>query len=143
MPQTRGGRKAREYVRKAKTARGVKRVEVGFFATARYQDGTYVTNVAATHEFGAPEQGIPERPFFRLAIAAAKPDLRAVLEANVNPLTPIVGKHTAGLMGETMRTHIQRSIVDLREPPNAPSHYRKAKRSSNPLIDTGFHAPVR
>lgn len=43
------------------------RLRVGFFETAAYPDGTPVAYVAAIHEFGAPEQGIPPRPFMRPA----------------------------------------------------------------------------
>ena len=81
---TRGGKKLREFIRKAKTADGVKDVEVGFYSTAKYPDGTPVTNVALWNEFGfeskyfpvqttggtwlfikrqTPLQ-VPERPFF-------------------------------------------------------------------------------
>lgn len=43
--------------------------KVGFFDTAKYADGTPVAYVASIHEFGAAEQGIPPRPFFRPTIA--------------------------------------------------------------------------
>lgn len=52
----------------AKKADGA-RVEVGFFETAKYSDGTSVAAVAASNEFGVPSQGIPSRPFFRNAIS--------------------------------------------------------------------------
>ena len=69
---TRGGKKLQEFIRKAKTADGVKYVEIGFYSTARYPDGTPVTNVAAWNEFGTDGKNgvgaIPERPFFRLSI---------------------------------------------------------------------------
>ena len=52
----RGGLKLAAFLRKAKSAQGsgaqVQRMQVGFYATSRYQDGTAVTNVAATNEFG-------------------------------------------------------------------------------------------
>ena len=43
---TRGGKKLQEFIRKAKTADGIRDVEIGFYSTAKYKDGTAVTNVA-------------------------------------------------------------------------------------------------
>lgn len=48
---------------------GKKRLEVGFFETAKYPDGTSVAVVAAANEFGNPAVGVPSRPFFRNAIS--------------------------------------------------------------------------
>lgn len=50
------------------------RLRVGFFDTARYPDGTPVAYVAAIHEFGAPGQGIPPRPFMRPAAEQNGPE---------------------------------------------------------------------
>lgn len=136
-----GGRKLDAFIRNAKAARGVKGVEVGFFSTSKYPDGTPVTNVAAFNEFGTETAGggvrTPERPFFRQAIEQGKRQLPAVLRKSVNPRTMAVTKKVAGRLGLAMQGIIQESITDLTEPPNAPSTIR-AKRSSNPLIDTGF-----
>lgn len=35
----------------------------GWLESNKYEDGTEVAYVAAIHEYGAPEQGIPPRPF--------------------------------------------------------------------------------
>ena len=50
---SRGGEKLKATLAKAEQSRN-KRVKVGFFSTAKYQDGTPVANVAAIQEFGAP-----------------------------------------------------------------------------------------
>jgi hypothetical protein len=44
------------------------RAKVGFFESAKYEDGTPVAYVATIQEFGAPSQSIPARPFMRHAI---------------------------------------------------------------------------
>ena len=64
-----GGRAAKQFILQAKRAQrgAVEELQVGFFATAKYPDGTPVTNVAVWNEFGTGR--IPERPFFRQALA--------------------------------------------------------------------------
>lgn len=42
--------------------------KVGWLESATYPDGTPVAYVATIHEFGAPSQGIPPRPFMRPAV---------------------------------------------------------------------------
>lgn len=44
----------------------------GWFPGAVYGDGTNIAYVAAIQEYGAPEVGIPARPFMRPAIAEHK-----------------------------------------------------------------------
>ena len=154
---TRGGKKLQEFIRKAKTADGIKDVEIGFYSTARYPDGVAVTNVALWMEFGfeskyfpvqakdgtwlfikrqTPKQ-IPERPFFRQSIAKFPGPVLAILKDNVNPRTMVVTRRTASKVGLVGQGIIQRQIVLLREPPNAPSTIEN-KGSSNPLINLGF-----
>ena len=45
---------------------GKEKLEIGFFETARYPNGTFVAQVAYFNEFGT--LNIPMRPFFRNAI---------------------------------------------------------------------------
>ena len=138
--RTKGGKKLDEFLRRAKTADGVNAVEIGFFSDAKYPDGTPVTNVAAWNEFGTENKDgserIPERPFFRQAIPKMKTPVLAVLVADVNPRTMVVDRRTAERCGVVGHGVLQRQIVLLKEPPNAPATI-KAKGSSNPLLDTG------
>lgn len=46
--------------------------KIGFFPGAVYEDGTPVAYVATIQEFGAPEQGIPPRPYMRPTIEDKK-----------------------------------------------------------------------
>ena len=136
MAKVRGGRKAAKFIRDAKAAYTgrVNRVEVGFFESSRYPDGTPVAAVAAWNEFGTGR--IPERPFMRNAIKMGRAPLVAILREHVDHRTMAVDNRVGGLLGTAMQGQIQRSITTLRSPPNAPSTIR-AKRSSNPLLDTG------
>ena len=111
--RVRGGKKLDRFLRRAKAAQGsgVQAVEVGFYSTAKYPDGTPVTNVAAWNEFGT--SSIPERPFFRQAIQGADQELMPILVENVDPRTMSVDRRTAGLVGQAMQGRIQRSITTL------------------------------
>jgi len=48
----------------------------------------------------------------------------------------VIDTHVAGLIGTNHQGATQRSIIDLRVPPNSPATVA-AKKSSNPLVDTG------
>lgn len=136
--RVRGGKKLDAFIKRLNTARGVKGVEAGFYSTAKYDDGTPVTNVAAYNELGTENkdgtQRIPERPFFRQAIKRMPDPILDVLEQGVDPETMVCGPITAGRVGLVMQSEIQESIVRLRNPPNAPSTILR-KGSSNPLVD--------
>lgn len=129
-----GGRKLRQFIRNAKSAKS-RDVEVGFFETAKYPTGQFAATVAAWNEFGTKR--IPERPFFRRALEAAKSDVRTVLRENIDSETMTIDAQASGLVGEVVKGHIQTSITALKSPPNAPRTVAQ-KGSSNPLIDTGF-----
>ena len=142
MAKTRvkGGKQIKDFLRKARSAQRIKNTEVGFFQDARYPDGTPVTNVAAWNEFGT-SNGVPERPFFRLAIAGAEDDLLALLEREIDPKTLAITQQLADRVGLTLQAAIRLSITHLRNPPNAPRTILPrpvGKGSSNPLIDEGI-----
>ena len=133
-----GGKKLDKFLRDAKTKRGVRGVDAGFYSTAKYPDGTPVTNVALWNEYGVERNGrqhIPERPFMRQAIPRMEEPILDVLKAEVDPKTMIVEADTAGRVGLAMQAEIQSSITNLKRPANAPSTIQ-AKKSSNPLLDT-------
>ena len=128
-----GGRKLRRFLRTAGKG-GVKMTRIGFFSTARYQNGTPVAAVAAWNEFGT--RTIPERPFFRRAIKAMQPTIRSVVHQGIDPKKGIVTPELAERIGAVGQGAIQEEIVRLRQPPNAPRTV-EIKGSSNPLVDTG------
>ena len=127
-----GGKKLRRLLREAGKG-GVSAVKVGFFSTARYEDGTPVAAVAAWNEFGT--ETIPERPFFRNALAESERSVGRILQAGLDTKKMVVDEQLAGRVGEYVQGKIQDSITSLKEPPNAPETVRR-KGSSDPLLDT-------
>lgn len=112
---------------------GKEKLEIGFFETARYPNGTFVAQVAYFNEFGT--LNIPMRPFFRNAINKNIKKWYATLQNGINQnATP---SKALSIVGEVARADIVESITSLREPPNAESTI-KQKKSTNPLIDTGL-----
>ena len=157
---TTGGRKVNSAIRQGKKAQGVSEVRVGFFSTAKYPDGTPVTNVAAWNEFGtrSPSGQVitPERPFFRNSNRDVEPEISSIL-ARVNPKSMVVSDQIANLVGRAAADSLKVSITTLKDPPNlvgrAAADSLKVsittlkdppnspvtidrKGSSNPLIDT-------
>ena len=131
--QQRGGKKLQRLLREAGKG-GVSGVKVGFFSTARYEDGTPVAAVAAWNEFGT--KTIPERPFFRNALAESERSVGRILQAGLDTKKMVVDEQLAGRVGAHVQGKIQDSITSLKEPPNAPETVRR-KGSSDPLLDTG------
>ncbi len=118
-------------------ARKLKRggtVSVGFLEGATYPDGTSVPLVAAINEWGAPSRGQPPRPFFRRMIAAKQGEWPAAVEAQLKATNYDVSR-TLARVGEGIRGQLQQSIVDLVDPPLAPSTIA-AKGFDKPLIST-------
>ena len=148
----RGGKKLAQFLREAKRAKNVRGVEAGFYSSAKYPDGTPVTNVAAWNEFGSRSvtkpiitgpgkavfvrrdtpKNIPERPFFRQAIKRMPEPLLETLKENVDPKKMVVDRHVAGLLGKVMRREIQDSIRRLRKPANAQEQRSCSNRVATP-----------
>lgn len=128
-----GGDKFEALVRNAGKG-GISSVEVGFFSSARYEDGTPVAAVAAANEFGV---GVPERPFVRPALAAAKRPVDTIIKNSVDPLQMVIEQNVASRIGEQVRNEIIDAITKFTTPANAPATIA-AKKSSHPLIDTGL-----
>ena len=133
--QRRGGKKLQRLLREAGKG-GVSGVKVGFFSTAKYGDkrGTPVAAVAAWNEFGT--KNIPERPFFRNALAESERGVSNILAKGIDTKKMVVDERLAGRVGEYVQGKIRDSITALKEPPNAPETVRR-KGSSDPLMDTG------
>jgi hypothetical protein len=110
-------------------------LEVGFFADAKYPDGTLVALVAVTQNYGSASRGIPPRPFFTNAISKNSPRWGSGL---INLLKSTDGdvERSLSLMGEGIKGQIQQEIVDTNAPPLAPATIAR-KGFAKPLIDTG------
>ena len=132
----------RQFLREAGKG-GIKKLELGFFSTARYPDGTTVAEVAATQEFGDnPKNGpiIPERPFFRKAMANYKRDMHKIIIRGIDRRKMVIDKRLGEALGIYGQDSIDESIRDLREPPlsDFTIEQRRARGtySTKPLIDT-------
>lgn len=126
----------RAAVRKMTDAlRGPDRVQVGFPAGT----DTDVVAKAVFNEFGT-STGIPERPFLRNAMTDNRDGYRGMMTRAARKIIESEGKftkqHALAQLGLKAQGDVQKSITDLREPPNAPATIKR-KGSSNPLIDTG------
>jgi hypothetical protein len=113
---------------------GPRTVKVGFPAGDADQGAI---DKAIWNEFGT-SRGIPERAFFRGAMADNRANYRNLMASDARKI--IKGesdmRRTLNRLGLMAQGHVQESIVNLDTPPNAPSTI-KAKGSSNPLIDSG------
>ena len=172
--QRRGGKKLQRLLREAGKG-GVSGVKVGFFSTAKYQDGTPVAAVAAWNEFGTGPHtiaakpgkvlaftgsggetvfvrqvnhpGIPERPFFRRAIAEMEDGVSKILKSGLDPKKMVVDEQLADRVGLYAAAQVQESIVALNDPPNSPATIAQKRKKlhgkkgtgggETPLMDTG------
>lgn len=94
--------------------------------------------VAAVNEFGAPEVGIPERPFLRRGIIHARADARRLNRVSLWEVLHERMTLRAAMekLGVFMVGSVQKEITDGEFAPNAPSTAER-KGSTHPLIDTG------
>lgn len=121
------------------------KLEVGFFESATYPDGTPVAYVAAIQEFGNPSGNNPSRPFFRNAISKndgwkqlATKAMNAVVEGRMEL------NQALNQMGLKMSADVKDSITDgsyeaLKQSTLDARQSRKRTQgvASKPLIDTG------
>lgn len=109
-------------------------VKVGFPAGEADAD---IVARAVWNEFGT-RRGVPERPFLRNAMRSNREAYRARLTelARLIVLGGLDLSVALRLIGTQAQGDIQKEIVILAQPPNAPSTIAR-KGSSNPLIDTG------
>ena len=122
--KVKGGKKLNAFLKKAKAAKGVKEVEMGFYSEDSYPDGQTLPRVAASHEFGT--KNLPERPFFRLAIASMPGQLLQVLKREVDPKTMVVSYSTASRLGQVGVDQIEGSAkrLDVKDTGFLSSHAR-------------------
>uniref|UniRef100_A0A6M3KX07 Tail protein n=1 Tax=viral metagenome TaxID=1070528 RepID=A0A6M3KX07_9ZZZZ len=112
-------------------------VSVGVLGEAEpYESGSPVTvaEVATFNEFGT--RTIPERSFIRSTIADKKLAWTRMARTILRGKTKIATQNMYQALGMRAQADVQNTIVRLVDPPNAPSTI-KAKKSDNPLIDTG------
>lgn len=106
-------------------------------ASAQYPDGTDVLLVAAVNNFGSPSRGIPAREFMS---ESAEPMIEAttpIAEGLMHLMNSgdVTAEEILEKMGPFAVSAMQDTIDAINTPANAESTI-KAKKSSNPLINT-------
>ena len=117
MAKVTGGRKAQQFVARAKAAQrsAPKSLQVGFFETDRYDDGNAaVALVAFVHEFGSGE--IPESAFFRQSLAGLRQELAPMMRAAVRGRgAEMVVDHAAATRAAAIIEDRIRSSIDAHD----------------------------
>lgn len=122
-----------------------KQIQVGFFETAKYEDGTPIAYVAAIQEFG--HGPIPPRPFMRPAELENKSKWQAGIAAGVKSALngAITIDHALEQVGMVAAGDVRKAVKAVTAPPLAESTVRarqsrkkgKKAASRKPLVDTG------
>lgn len=119
---------------------GADLVKIGYPAGTKGLDGTPLPMVAAVHEFGLPEKGIPERSFLRSSVRENK---QKYIKLNgINLLRVLRGQitmnHALGLLGDIAAGDARKKIKSGPFAPIEPQTIaRRTGKSTKPLIDTG------
>ena len=120
-------------------------VEVGFFDTDYYPDGTPVAYVAAVQEFGSDT--VPPRPFFRPATVSQSDAISAMVTSAVyNVAAGADVGNSLAIVGEVVAGMVKEQIISVTSPALSPvtiynRQHRKDKQrttSVKPLEDTGL-----
>lgn len=123
------------------------RLQVGFFDTRQYPDGTPVAYVAAVQEFGHPGGGIPPRPFMRPALAQHKKEIVDELQRGSRAAMrgSLTVKQVLTQVGGAVAGHVQEAVTAITTPElsegtlKARQSRKKTKGvSKKPLVDTGY-----
>jgi len=113
-------------------------VLVGVPAGKSEPDGTSLALIAAVHEFGSPENNIPERSFIRAGILRGRPKFERLNAANLRLV--VLGKKTVEQaieqLGVVASGEVKREFTVGTFEPLKPATIAR-KGSSKPLIDTG------
>lgn len=117
---------------------GERVVKVGFPQGRTEADGTPVALIAATHEFGSPERGIPERSFLRSGMRENQEKYVRLNKVNLVRILrgQLTSEQALGQLGEMAKGDVQQKIRSGDFAPLKPSTVDR-KGSSKPLIDTG------
>lgn len=123
-------------------ALGNMKVQVGWFPSAQYEDGTPVAGTMAVQEFGSPKLSIPPRSFMR-ATADAKQTTWAELAATLGARV-LAGKMNAESLADALGMaavgDIQQTLSQMSEPALSEATLRARRRRGNSsekvLVDT-------
>lgn len=124
------------------------RGKVGIFESTKYPSGTPGAYVAAIHEFGAPSEGIPPRPFMRPTIAEQSPEWTKQFGAGAKAIAE--ERFSAADVMETVAAlaagDVRKTIASIQDPPLKEAtiearkrRYKNRNKTGNltkPLVDT-------
>ena len=93
--------------------------------------------VYAANEFGTKR--IPERSTLRAAFDESLPQTNKLVEKMYDAVVAntLTVKNALSIIGEFVTGKVQRKIISLKTPPNAPSTLRAKYPKTNPLINKG------
>lgn len=112
----------------------LKSLEVGFLESAKYPNGQSVAEVAYWNNYGL---GVPTRPFFTNAVENNAEKWNNAIKSILQKQEKINFTAVLDTLGNLIVADIQKSITNIRTPPNSKITIQN-KKSSNPLIDTGL-----
>lgn len=117
---------------------GERQVKVGFPQGKAELDGTPTALVAAVHEFGSPELGIPERPFLRTSIRENQAKYVRLNKINLVKILRggMDANQALNMLGMMAKGDVQTKIRDGEFQALKPATIAR-KGSSKPLIDSG------
>lgn len=138
MPEIkRSNKKAFETINaKLKALEGVQS-KVGWFKTAKYEDGTPVAYVAAIQELGSPANSIPPRPFMRPTVDEKRKHWSEIAAQGArNALTGKTKVESVlEVLGEQAEGDILDAIVQITSPPLSPVTIElRAMKKRNPNL---------
>ena len=133
MAEWRGGNKFKKVLNTivAKVGTG-KSLQVGYFPSAEYPNGTKVALVAAVQNFGAPSRGIPPRPFFTNFVKDGEKEWPKVVSASLKAHNYDTAAALA-YVGEELEGELRQSIQNTNSPPLKDATIKR-KGHSKPLI---------
>lgn len=112
----------------------LKSLEVGFLESAKYPNGQSVAEVAYWNNYGL---GVPTRPFFTNAVENNAEKWNNAIKSILQKQEKINFTAVLDTLGNLIVADIQKSITNIRTPPNSKITIQN-KKSSNPLINTGL-----
>ena len=131
-----GGRRLRKILNDMKRNAGKERTtQIGVFSESRYEDETFVANIASIQEYGTVDGKIPSRPFMRTTVPKIKDNMVGAVKNNLNPKTLEITDNMMKQIGEHGVTATKETIDEMREPPLAPSTVAR-KGHDKLLIDS-------
>ena len=97
-------------------------VKVGWFESAKYDDGTSVAAVAAQNEYGNPVKGIPPRPFMRPTVSQQQDNWKKTAASGAKAI--MLGNATSDMLMEALgglaAGNIRETISKIDSPPLSP-----------------------